>query len=77
MGAGGPPMGRCAGTPAYLTAATTPADDVSCFFPAGTASLHIWFRAPAGQQPDVPEIGMHGRRHPHVGAYWDGCLFAW
>jgi hypothetical protein len=40
-----------------------------------TASLDIWFRAPAGQQPDVPEIGMHGNRHRRVEACWDGCLF--
>jgi hypothetical protein len=71
------PPGCCAGTPAYLHAATTPADDGSGFFPVATASLHIWFRAPAGLQPDVLEIGMHGQRHPRVGAYWDGCLFAW
>lgn len=70
------PWGCCSGTPAYLHAATTAADDVSGFIPVATASLDIWFRAPAGQQPDVLEIGMHGKRHRRVEAYWDGCLFA-
>jgi hypothetical protein len=49
---------------------------VSGFIPVPTASLDIWFRAPAGQQPDVLEIGLHGKRHPRVEAYWDDCLFA-
>ena len=53
-----------------MHAATTPADDVSGFIPVHTTSLDIWFRAPSGQQPDVLEIGMHGRRHPRVEAYW-------
>jgi hypothetical protein len=38
--------------------------------------LEVWFRAPAGRMPDVLEIGMRGRRHPRVEAYWDGCFFA-
>jgi hypothetical protein len=32
--------------------------------------------APAGRMPDALEIGVHGRRHPRVEAYWDGCSFA-
>lgn len=70
------PRGCCSGTPAYMHAATTQADDVSGFVSVPTTSLDIWFRGPAGQQPDVLEIGMHGKRHPRVEAYWDGCLFA-
>jgi len=76
MGAGGPPVGVLLRHSGLLHAATTPADDVSGFIPVPTASLDIWFRAPAGQQPDVLEIGLHGKRHPRVEAYWDGCLFA-
>jgi hypothetical protein len=70
------PRGCCSGTPAYMHAATTQADDVSGFVSVPTTSLDIWFRGPVGQQPDVLEIGMHGKRHPRVEAYWDGCLFA-
>jgi hypothetical protein len=77
MGVGGSPVGVLLGTPACLHAATTPAAGVSGFIPGPAASLDIWFRAPAGQQPDVLEIGMHGKRHPRVEACWDGCLFAW
>ena len=40
------------------------------------APLEVWFRASAGRMPDVLEIGMRGRRHPQVEAYWDGCSFA-
>ena len=35
--------------------------------------LELWFLAPAGSQPDVLEIGLHGKRRPRVEAYWDGC----
>ena len=38
--------------------------------------LELWFLAPAGTRPDVLEIALHGRRRPHVEAYWDGCLYA-
>jgi len=44
--------------------------------PIPVARLELWFRAPAGPQPDVLEIGLRGKRHPRVEAYWDGCLFA-
>ena len=40
--------------------------------------LSIYFRTVAGQQPDVLEIGVGGRRRrlEKVVAYWDGCLMA-
>jgi len=38
--------------------------------------LTIYFRTVAGQQPDVLELGMTGRRSTKVAAYWDGCLMA-
>jgi hypothetical protein len=68
----------CAGTPAYLQAATEPPPGLSgfCAVPSAEAGVQIWFRAPAGRFPDVLEIGMRGRRRPGVAAYWDGCLFA-
>ncbi len=70
------PKRCCAGTPAYMHAATSrPRSDL----PFGRVShpeLEIWFRAPGGREPDVLEIGMHGRRNPKVEAYWDGCLMA-
>ena len=66
----------CWGTPAYMHAATVPPPGVSGFNPAHADGLEVWFRAPAGRMPDVLEIGMRGRRHPRVEAYWDGCSFA-
>jgi hypothetical protein len=68
----------CWGTPAYMHAATEPPPGVSGFraVPTAEAGLQIWFRAQAGQSPEVLEIGLRGRRRPRVEAYWDGCLFA-
>jgi len=40
------------------------------------ARVEVWFRAAAGREPDVLEIGARGRRRPRVEAYWDGCLIA-
>jgi hypothetical protein len=70
------PWACCWGTPAYMHAATTPPGDVSDFSPVPTTGMDVWFRAPAGREPDVLEIGMRGKRHPHVEAYWDGCVYA-
>jgi hypothetical protein len=53
-----------------MHAATQRPPDLSGF------RLEIWFRAPAGRNPDVLEIGLRGRRRPQVEAYWDGCRFA-
>ncbi len=66
----------CWGTPAYMHAATVPPPGMSGFSPADSDGLEVWFRAPAGRMPDVLEIGMRGRRHPRVEAYWDGCAYA-
>jgi len=59
-----------------MHAATDPPHGVSGFSPAPAAGLDVSFRPPAGRLPDVLEIGLHGRRHPRVEAYWDGCLIA-
>jgi hypothetical protein len=40
-----------------------------------SSGLDLWFRAPAGRLPDFLEIGLRGRRHPRVEAYWDGCSY--
>ena len=65
----------CWGTPAYMHAAMVPPPGMSGFSPADADGLEVWFRAPAGRMPDVLEIGLRGRRHPRVEAYWDGCSF--
>ena len=66
----------CAGTPAYMHAATEAPAALSGFTRVPAAGLELWFRAPGGILPDVLEIGLRGRRRPRVEAYWDGCLFA-
>ena len=66
----------CWGTPAYMHAATVLPAGLSGFSPAHADGLEVWFRAAAGRMPDVLEIGVRGRRHPRVEAYWDGCYFA-
>jgi len=66
----------CSGTPAFMHAAIEPPPGLSGFSPVSSAGLDVWFRLPSGQLPDVLEIGLHGKRHPRVEAYWDGCSFA-
>jgi hypothetical protein len=74
----------CWGTPAYMYAATEPPRDPSGFSPAFSAAfsaaqtggLEVWYRIPGDRRPDVLEIGLRGRRRPHVEAYWDGCIYA-
>ena len=66
----------CAGTPAYMHAATGAPPGLSGFTRIPVADMELWFRAPAGPHPDVLEIGLRGKRRPRVEAYWDGCLFA-
>ncbi len=66
----------CAGTPAYMHAATEQPAGLSGFSLVSQADAEIWFRAPGGRVPDVLEIGLQGRRRPRVEAYWDGCQIA-
>jgi len=69
----------CAGAPAWMHAAVAAPDGLSGFrpLPAEAApGLTVHFRAVAGRQPDVLELGMDGRRRPKIAAYWDGCLMA-
>ena len=69
----------CAGTPAWMHAAVVAPDGLTGFerlSADAVPGLTIYFRTVAGRQPDVLELGMEGRRHPKVAAYWDGCLMA-
>jgi len=66
----------CAGSPAWMHAATEPPPDLWGFRPVPADGVQVWFRSVGGQRPDVLEIGLRGRRRPKVAAYWDGCLMA-
>jgi hypothetical protein len=66
----------CAGSPAWMHAATEPPADLSGFSRVDAGDVQIWFRGAGNRSPDVLEIGLRGRRRPRVEAYWDGCLMA-
>jgi hypothetical protein len=69
----------CAGAPAWMHAALAAPDGLTGFRPLSahlSPGLTIYFRTVSGQQPAVLELGMAGRRHAKVAAYWDGCLMA-
>lgn len=66
----------CWGTPAFMHAATEAPPGMSGFSPVPSEGLDVWFRIPAGRLPDVLEIGLRGKRHPRVEAFWDGCTYA-
>ncbi len=68
-----PPM-CCGGTPAVLKASTAPPADRSGFARVPADGMDVRFRPPGGRCPDVLQVDVHGRRHPRVEAYWDGCL---
>lgn len=69
----------CAGSPAWMHAATEAPAGLSGFSPvraAEAAEIQVFFRGLTGRQPDTLEIVLRGRRRPAVEAYWDGCLMA-
>jgi hypothetical protein len=60
-----------------MHAATEPPAGLSGFSEvAADGGVRIWFRGIGDLLPDVLEVGLCGRRHPRVEAYWDGCLMA-
>jgi hypothetical protein len=66
----------CAGTPAWMHAATQAPAALSGFTSIPAAGVQVHFRHFGNRQPDTLEISVHGRRRPRVEAYWDGCLMA-
>jgi len=70
----------CAGSPAWMHAATAAPDGLTGFMQLPAAltpdGLTVHFRGAGGQHPDVLEIALKGRHRPQVAAYWDGCLMA-
>jgi hypothetical protein len=66
----------CAGTPAWMHAATDAPAGLSGFAAIPAAGVQLYFRGLGDREPDNLEISLHGRRRPRVEAYWDGCLMA-
>ena len=70
------PRLRCDGMVALMHASTEPPGEIGNFRLLAAEDVHIWFRGPGGREPEVVEIGLEGRRRPHIEAYWDGCKYA-
>jgi hypothetical protein len=69
----------CSGAPAWMHAALSAPDGLTGFEQCAADALPgltIYFRRTGGQQPDVLELGLAGKRRPKVAAYWDGCLMS-
>ena len=70
----------CSGAPAWMHAATSAPAGRTGFTRVPAAAtppgLTLYFRPAGGMHPDVLEVGIAGRRHPKVAAYWDGGLMA-
>jgi hypothetical protein len=66
----------CASTPAWMHAATEAPAGLSGFRSVTVAGVQVFYRCPGTRLPDTLGIGLRGRRHPRVEAYWDGCLMA-
>jgi hypothetical protein len=66
----------CAGSPAWMRAATDPPADGAGFSPVTAAGVEVFFRGLTGRRPDILQIALHGKRRRTVEAYWDGCLWA-
>jgi hypothetical protein len=64
----------CAGSPAWMHAATRAPAGLSGFILIPAPGVRVHFRRVGNWQPDTLEISLHGRRRPRVEAYWDGCL---
>jgi len=73
---GGPAVAVPRGDSGLKHAATERPPGLSGFSLVSHAEVEIWFRAPAGNVPDVLEIGLRGRRRPRVEAYREGCRIA-
>lgn len=70
------PRLRCGGMQARIHVTTQEPAGLSGFRPLAARGADVRFRGLGGREPEVLQIGLHGRRRPRVEAYWDGCLYA-
>jgi hypothetical protein len=70
------PALRCDGMQARVHAVTQLPRNATGFSACHAGGVQILFRRFGGREPQVLQIGMHGRIRPRAEAYWDGCLFA-
>jgi hypothetical protein len=65
----------CGGAMTFLSAGSLPKDDRT-FERVDAGTFELWFAAGRTARPDELRLELKGRRHQHVEAYWDGCVFA-
>lgn len=70
------PRLRCCGMQAWMHATTREPADIADFTPLPAGTVDVRFRSLGSRKPEVLQIALHGRHHPQVEAYWDGCLYA-
>jgi len=66
----------CSGGMTYLAAALEPEAARSHYRRIEVDGFELWFAHGRTRSPDELHLEIRGRRHPHVEAYWNGCLFA-
>ena len=63
----------CSGRLTFLEAATeAPERD---FRAVGADGFEVYLDARLGREPDELHVELHGRRHPRLAAYWNGCAY--
>jgi hypothetical protein len=65
---------RCCSPITYLRASTE-APERGAFRRVETEDIELFIAAGVRTLPEVLEIGVRGRRRPHIEAYWNGCAF--
>jgi len=65
--------GCCRGRLTYLEAATEAPPGV--FRRVGGDSFEVFLDARMRRAPDELHVELHGRRHPRLAAYWNGCAY--
>ena len=68
------PRGCCGGT-RFIRSSTEPPGKAEGFAMIQVGGVELYLKAPAERLPDTLDIDVKGRRHPRVGAYWDGCAY--
>jgi hypothetical protein len=63
----------CRGRLTYLEAATEAPAGV--FRRVGGDSFEVFLDARMRRAPDELHVELHGRRHPRLAAYWNGCAY--
>jgi hypothetical protein len=69
------PRRCCSGAITFLATGSEPAAGRS-FREVEAEGFELRFSSGGLAPPSELHLDLKGRRHPHVEAYWDGCVFA-